>query len=763
MSKQSRRREALLYHAKPRPGKIQVVPTKNYSTQRDLSLAYSPGVAEPCLEIEKDTKNVYKYTNKGNLVAVISNGTAVLGLGNIGPEASKPVMEGKGLLFKIFADIDVFDIEIDTENIDEFVTTVKNIAPTFGGINLEDIKAPEAFEIERRLKEELDIPVMHDDQHGTAIISAAALLNALEIAGKKIEEVSIVISGAGAAAVSCTRLYKAFGAKTENIVMLDSKGVIRKDRENLSAEKAEFASHRTIDTLEEAMKNADVFVGLSIKNIVSPEMLHSMAANPIVFAMANPDPEIEYDIAVKTREDIIMATGRSDHPNQVNNVLGFPFIFRGALDVRATKINEAMKMAAVKALAELAKEPVPEQVNIAYGETKLAFGKEYIIPKPFDPRLIATIPPAVAKAAMESGVATTEIADWEKYQDELYERMGSDNKIIRLLLNRAKLDPKRIVFAEADHLDVLKAAQIVFEEGIGIPVLLGRKEIILELMEQIDFDAELEIIDPKSDEQLEKLQNYAQKLWKKRRRNGISLYAAEKLVRERNYFAGMMLSEGDVDCMISGYSRSYPTVVIPVFETVGRFEGVTKVATTNLMLTKRGPLFFSDTSINIDPTAKELAKIAQMTNYTMKMFGLQPVIAMISYANFGSSKDPYATKVREAVDLLHKSNPDMIVDGELQTDFALNPEMLQKKFPFSKLAGKKVNALIFPNLDSANSNYKLLKELNGVESIGPIMLGMKKPVHILQLGASVEEMVNMAAVAVVDAQQKEKRTREHGE
>jgi malate dehydrogenase (oxaloacetate-decarboxylating)(NADP+) len=757
MSKQSRRREALLYHAKPKPGKIQVVPTKNYSTQRDLSLAYSPGVAEPCLEIEKEKNNVYKYTNKGNLVAVISNGTAVLGLGNIGPEASKPVMEGKGLLFKIFADIDVFDIEINTENIDEFVATVKNIAPTFGGINLEDIKAPEAFEIEKRLKEELDIPVMHDDQHGTAIISAAALLNALELTDKNIANVKIVISGAGAAAVSCTRLYKAFGAKSENIVMLDSKGVIRKDREELSEEKAEFASYRKIDTLDEAMKNADVFVGLSVKDIVTPKMLESMAPNPIVFAMANPDPEIEYDLAIKTRKDIIMATGRSDHPNQVNNVLGFPFIFRGALDVRATKINEAMKMAAVKALADLAKEPVPEQVNIAYGETKLTFGKDYIIPKPFDPRLIATVPPAVAKAAMESGVATTEITDWEKYQDELYERMGSDNKIIRLLMNRAKLSPKRIVFAEADHLDVLKAAQIVFEEGIGIPVLLGRKDIILELMEQIDFDADLEIIDPKSDENADKLKYYAQKLWEKRRRNGISLYTAEKLIRERNYFAGMMLSEGDVDCMISGYARSYPSVVVPVFETVGRFEGVTKVATTNVMLTKRGPLFISDTSINIDPTAKELAKIAQMTNYTMKMFGLQPVIAMISYANFGSSKDPHASKVREAVELLHKSNPDMIVDGELQTDFALNPEMLQKKFPFSKLAGKKVNALIFPNLDSANSNYKLLKELNGVESIGPIMLGMRKPVHILQLGASVEEMVNMAAVAVVDAQQKEKR------
>jgi len=760
MSKQSRRREALLYHAKPKPGKIQVVPTKKYATQRDLSLAYSPGVAEPCLEIEKDVNNAYKYTNKGNLVAVISNGTAVLGLGNIGSEASKPVMEGKGLLFKIFADIDVFDIEVGTEDVDAFIETVKNIAPTFGGINLEDIKAPEAFEIERRLKEELDIPVMHDDQHGTAIISAAALLNALEIAKKDIKKVKIVISGAGAAAVSCTRLYKAFGAKAENIVMLDSKGVIRKDRTNLSEEKSEFATKRKIDTLDEAMKSADVFVGLSIANIVTPKMLKSMAKRPIVFAMANPDPEIDYDLACKTRDDIIMATGRSDHPNQVNNVLGFPFIFRGALDVRASKINEEMKKAAVKALAALAKEAVPEQVNIAYGETRLTFGRDYIIPKPFDPRLIATVPPAVAKAAMESGVATEDITDWDKYSDELYQRMGSDNKMIRLLLNRAKTNPKRIVFAEADHLDVIKAAQIVHEEGIGIPVLLGRKEIILELMKELEFDADLEIIDPKSDEQAEKLAHYAEKHWRNRRRSGITLYDAEGLMRSRNYFASMMLNEGDVDCMISGYSRAYPAVVRPVLETVGRFDGVNKVATTNLMLTKRGPLFLSDTSINIDPTSKELAQIAQMTNYTMKMFGLEPVIAMISYANYGSSKDPHASKVREAVALLHKSNPDMHVDGELQTDFALNPEMLQKKFPFSKLAGKKVNALIFPNLDSANSNYKLLKELNNVESIGPIMLGMKKPVHILQLGASVEEMVNMAAVAVVDAQQKEKRAKE---
>ena len=760
MSKQSKRREALLYHAKPKPGKIQVVPTKKYATQRDLSLAYSPGVAEPCLEIEKDVENVYKYTAKGNLVAVISNGTAVLGLGNIGPEASKPVMEGKGLLFKIFADIDVFDIEVGTEDVDAFIETVKNIAPTFGGINLEDIKAPEAFEIERRLRDELDIPVMHDDQHGTAIISAAALLNALEIAEKDISKVRIVISGAGAAAVSCTRLYKAFGASAANIVMLDSKGVIRKDRESLTKEKAEFATHRKIDTLDEAMKDADVFVGLSIANIVEPAMLNSMAKRPIVFAMANPDPEIEYELAIKTRDDIIMATGRSDHPNQVNNVLGFPFIFRGALDVRATKINEAMKMAAVKALADLAKEAVPEQVNIAYGETKLIFGTDYIIPKPFDPRLIATVPPAVAKAAMESGVATAPITDWDKYVDELNERMGSDNKIVRLLMNRAKTNPKRIVFAEADHLDVLKAAQIVHDEGIGIPILLGRREVIEELMEQIEYDTKVTIIDPKSDEEADHRNRYAEKHFKNRQRSGVTLFDAQSMMRQRNYFAAMMVNEGDADCMISGYSRAYPSVVRPVLETIGRFDGVSKVATTNLMLTKRGPLFISDTSINIDPTAKELAKIAQMTNYTMKMFGLDPVIAMISYANFGSSKDPHATKVRDAVQYLHRTNPDMHVDGELQTDFALNKELLQKNFPFSKLAGKKVNALIFPNLDSANSNYKLLKELNNVESIGPIMLGMRKPVHILQLGASVEEIVNMAAVAVVDAQQKEKREKE---
>ncbi|NRD24278.1 NADP-dependent malic enzyme [Winogradskyella litoriviva] len=757
MSKQSKRIEALVYHAKPTPGKIKVVPTKKYASQRDLSLAYSPGVAEPCLEIEKDVNNVYKYTAKGNLVAVISNGTAVLGLGNIGPEASKPVMEGKGLLFKIFADIDVFDIEVDTEDVDAFIETVKNIAPTFGGINLEDIKAPEAFEIERRLKEELDIPVMHDDQHGTAIISAAALINALEIAEKKIEDVKIVVSGAGAAAISCTRLYQACGASRENIVMLDSKGVIRNNRDNLTTQKAEFATHRKIDTLSDAMENADVFIGLSQPDIVTPEMLKSMSANPVVFAMANPVPEISYQLAVDTRDDIIMATGRSDHPNQVNNVLGFPFIFRGALDVRATKINEEMKMAAVKALSNLAKEPVPEQVNIAYAETRLTFGKDYIIPKPFDPRLIAEVPPAVAKAAMESGVAQEPIEDWERYKNSLLERLGSDNKLVRMILSRAKTNPKRVVFAEADQLDVLKAAQITHDEGVAFPILLGRKDAIIKLMEEIEFDADVQIIDPKSDKETKRKNRYAKAYWEKRKRQGVTLYSAQKKMRERNYFAAMMVNEGDADAVITGYSRSYPSVVKPMLELIGMADGVARVATTNVMMTQRGPMFLSDTSINIDPTAKDLAKIARMTSRVTSMFGIDPVTAMISYSNFGSSENPRADKVREAVSYLHKAYPEMIVDGELQTDFALNSKLLQDIFPFSKLAGRKVNTLIFPNLDAANITYKLMKELNNAESIGPIMMGMRKPVHILQLGASVDEIVNMAAISVIDAQEYQKK------
>jgi len=757
MSKQKNRREALVYHAKPQPGKIKVVPTKPYATQRDLALAYSPGVAEPCLEIEKDKNNAYKYTAKGNLVAVISNGTAVLGLGNIGPEASKPVMEGKGLLFKIFADIDVFDIEVDTENVDAFIQTVKNIAPTFGGINLEDIKAPEAFEIERRLKEELDIPVMHDDQHGTAIISAAALLNALELTNKKIEEVKIVVNGAGAAAVSCTRLYKSFGAKDANIVMVDSKGVIRKDRDNLTKEKLEFATDRKIDTLEEAMQNADVFVGLSIADVVTPAMLLSMAKNPIVFAMANPNPEIQYQLAIDTRKDIIMATGRSDHPNQVNNVLGFPFIFRGALDVRATAINEAMKKAAVISLAALAKEPVPEQVNIAYGKTKLTFGTDYIIPKPFDPRLIGTVPLAVAKAAMESGVAQEPIKDWEEYEEELLQRLGHDNKVVRLLHDRAKVNPKKIVFAEAEHIDVLKAAQIVYEEGIAEPILLGDEATILELKKQLEFDAEVQIVNTKIEASLEKRKQYAATYWENRRRSGVTLYQAEAKMRERNYYAAMMVLEGDADGMISGYSRAYPTVVKPVFEVIGKDTNVKKVSTVNIMITERGPLFLADTSLNIDPTATEIAETAQMTARLAETFGFNPVIALLSYANFGSSIHPNAVKIKEAVNILHKANPELVVDGEIQMDFALNKELREKKFPFSKLAGKNVNTMVFPNLESGNITYKLLKELHKADSIGPIMMGLRKPVHILQLGASVDEIVNMTAVAVIDAQEREKK------
>jgi malate dehydrogenase (oxaloacetate-decarboxylating)(NADP+) len=757
MNKNSKRREALLYHAKPTPGKIQVVPTKKYATQRDLSLAYSPGVAEPCLEIAKDVNNVYKYTAKGNLVAVITNGTAVLGLGDIGPEASKPVMEGKGLLFKIFADIDVFDIEIGTKDIEEFIQTVKNIAPTFGGINLEDIKAPESFEIERRLVEELNIPVMHDDQHGTAIISSAALLNALELADKKAEDVKLVVSGAGSAALACADLYVLLGVKIENILMFNSKGVLTKDNASLSVLQQKYAKDIKPMSLEEALVNADVFLGLSTGDIMSPQMLLGMADNPIVFAMANPDPEIDYNLAVSTRKDVIMATGRSDYPNQVNNVLGFPYIFRGALDVRATKINEAMKMAAVRALASLTKESVPEQVNVAYGATKLNFGREYIIPKPFDPRLITIVAPAVAKAAMDSGVALNPITDWKKYEDELLDRLGNDNKMVRLIANRAKMDPKRIVFAEADHLDVLKAAQIVFEEGIGFPILLGNKEIILELKEEIGFDADVPIIDPKIKEEESRRNRFATTYWSSRQRRGISLLDAQKLMRERNYFAAMMVNEGEADALVTGHSRSYPSVVKPMLQLIEKAPGASIVATTNIMMTARGPMFLSDTAININPSADDLAKIAIMTAKTAKMFGVEPVIAMISYSNFGSSTNESASKVREAVTYLHKNYPEIVIDGELQADFALNPEMLKEKFPFSKLAGKKVNTLIFPNLESANITYKLLKELNKVDSIGPIMLGMGKPVHIFQLGASVEEMVNMAAIAVIDAQEKDKK------
>jgi len=759
MCSKIKKSDALDYHESPIPGKIQVLPTKKHSTQRDLSLAYSPGVAVPCLEIAKNEDDVYKYTAKSNLVAVISNGTAVLGLGDIGPSASKPVMEGKALLFKIFADIDVFDIEVDAHDIDKFVDTVKAISPTFGGINLEDIKAPEAFEIERRLKEELDIPVMHDDQHGTAIISAAALKNALEIVKKEASKVKVVISGAGAAAVSCTRLYKKLGVKSENIVMCDSKGVIRKDRPKLTSQKEEFATKRDLHTLKEAMIDSDVLIGLSKGNVVSPEMIKSMANDPIVFAMANPDPEISYNLAIKTRKDLIMATGRSDHPNQVNNVLGFPFIFRGALDVRATKINEEMKMAAVLALAKLAKENVPEQVNITYHEKNIHFGKDYIIPKPFDVRLIYEIPPAVAKAAMDSGVARKPITDWNAYKEELEERLGTGNKLMRTITNRAKLSPKRVVFAEADHLNVLKAAQIVYEEGIAKPILLGNKVTISRLMKEILFDAKIPIIDPKSKAQEKRKNKFAEIYWKQKQRKGITLLEARKRMRDRNYFASMMVNSNQADALVTGYSRSYPIVAKPIIELIGKQKDTNKVSATNLMLTKRGPLFLSDTALNINPNAEELAEIARLTNSAMKLFGLKPVLAFVSHSNFGSSKSLSAKKIHEAVTSIHKSHPEIIIDGELQVDFALNSKMRSEKFPFSKIEGKKVNGLIYPNLESANISYKLLKELKSVESVGPLIMGLNKPVHLIQLGASVDEIVNMVSVAVVDAQDRMNSTK----
>jgi len=756
MNKKINKKDALNYHEFPTPGKIQVVPTKKHATQRDLGLAYTPGVADPCLEIEKNPEKSYNYTSKGNLVAVISNGTAVLGLGDIGPAASKPVMEGKGLLFKIFADIDVFDIEVDEKDIDKFIATVKAISPTFGGINLEDIKAPEAFEIERRLKEELDIPVMHDDQHGTAIISTAALKNALEIVKKDPADVKLVVSGAGAAAISCTRLYKKIGVRSENIIMCDSKGVIRNDRGNLTSQKAEFATAIDVNTLEEAMVGSDVFIGLSKGDIVSPEMLLTMAKDPIVFAMANPTAEIEYDLAIKTRKDIIMATGRSDNPNQVNNVLGFPFIFRGALDVRATKINEEMKMAAVHALADLAKEIVPEQVNIAYHEKNIHFGKEYIIPKPFDMRLISKVPPAVAKAAMDSGVAKKPITDWDAYVEELEERLGSGNKLLRTLTNRAKTNPKRVIFAEADHLDVLKAAQIVHEEGIAKPILLGNKGVISKLMKEIQFDADIPIIDPLSKKEEIRRNEFAEVYWSRKQRKGITKLEARKRMRNRNYFASMMVNNNMADALVTGYSSSYPIVAKPIIELIGKQKGINKVSATNLMLTDRGPLFLSDTALNIDPTAEELVEISRLTYSTMKMFGLNPILAFVSHSNFGSSKSNSAKKILKAANMIHESHPHIEIDGELQVDFALNTKMRSEKFPFSKIEGKKVNGLIYPNLEAANISYKLLKELNKTDSIGPLIMGLEKSVHLLQLRASVDEIVNMVSVAVVDAQWKSK-------
>ena len=753
MDKSRERRESLVYHAKPKPGKIEVVPTKKYNSQRDLALAYSPGVAIPCQEIESDKDNTYKYTNKGNLVAVITNGTAVLGLGDIGPEASKPVMEGKALLFKIFADIDVFDIEINEKDPKKFVEIVKSLSPTFGGINLEDIKAPEAFQIEKDLIKGLDIPVMHDDQHGTAMISCAALINAIDLVNKKIKSVKLVMSGAGSSAIASAKLYISFGLKRENIIMVDSKGVINNKRTDLNDEKKFFVTKRNINTLEDAMIDSDVFIGLSTGDILTSKMLKTMAKDPIVFAMSNPNPEINYDLAMSARKDLIMATGRSDFPNQVNNVLGFPFIFRGALDVRATKINEEMKKAAVIALANLAKKPVPEQVNIAYGETKrLIFGKDYIIPKPFDPRLITEVPPAVAKAAMDSGVAREPIEDWDRYVQTLDSRIGNNTKLIRLIHRRAKSKLKKLIFSESDQLDVLKAAQICKEDGIVEPILMGRKKTIKKLMKSIDFNDKVIIIDPKDKSQTKTISKYARVLFENLKRKGKTQKDVKQMLRDRIYFGSMMVLSGDADSMLAGYSRSYPSAFIPILNTIGKTRGIKRVSATNLMLTKQGPLFLSDTSLNINPNAEQLAKIAINTAKTVKMFGIEPVIGILSFSNFGSSDSEEAGKISFAIKLLHNNNPDLIVDGPIQSDFALNKEMLKSRFPFSNLNGRKVNTLIFPNLDSANISYKIIKELDDAISIGPILIGLNRPVHILQLGASVEEIVNMAAISAIDSQ-----------
>ena len=751
MSKDKLNQEALDYHSQGRPGKIEVIPSKPYSSQRDLSLAYSPGVADPCLAIAANPEDVYKYTAKGNLVAVISNGTAVLGLGNIGPEASKPVMEGKGLLFKIFADIDVFDIEVNETDVEKFVAVVKAIAPTFGGINLEDIKAPECFEIERLLKEQLTIPIMHDDQHGTAIISGAALLNALELTHKKIEDVVIVVSGAGASAISCAKLYISLGAKKENIIMLDSTGVLHVDRKDLDENKKFFASKRNVHTLEEAFKGADVFLGLSKGNIVSKEMIKSMAAKAIVFALANPDPEISYPEAISAREDIIIATGRSDYPNQVNNVLGFPFIFRGALDVRATQINEAMKLAAVRAIADLAKEPVPEIVNLAYNKKNITFGTDYIIPKPLDPRLITTVAPAVAKAAMDSGVAQSPITNWPNYVEDLRKRLGLDNKLIRVVTSKAKQNPQRIVFTEADTYKILKAAQIVRDEGIAKPILLGNREKIEALILENNLDlGDTPIIDPRREE--EKRHHFGELFFRKRKRRGFTLYEARKIMNERNYYGAMMVEVGEADAMISGLTRKYGDTIRPALQIIGTQDDVKKVAGMYIMVTKKGPVFFADTTVNVNPTAEDLAEITVLTAWAVQQFNIKPRIALLSFSNFGSSNDPAAQKVRDAVAILHQKYPGMMVDGELQANFALNPALLSDNFPFCEFAGEGANTLIFPNLEAGNIAYKLLQEMGAAEAIGPILLGMKKPVHVLQLGSSVREIVNMVTIAVVDAQ-----------
>jgi len=758
MSNINRKKDALNYHAMGRPGKIAVVPTKPHSTQRDLTLAYSPGVAEPCLAIAENSEDAYKYTAKGNLVAVISNGTAVLGLGDIGAQAGKPVMEGKGLLFKIFADIDVFDIELDTKNVDEFVNIVKALEPTFGGVNLEDIKAPECFEIERRLKAEMNIPVMHDDQHGTAIISGAAVINACELLGKNIADVKIVVNGAGAAAISCTAMYVAVGARKENIVMLDSKGVIRKDRDNLDATKTEWATDRDIHTLADAVKDSDVFIGLSKADVLTPDMLNTMAENPIVLAMANPNPEIDYELALATRKDIIMGTGRSDYPNQVNNVLGFPYIFRGALDVRATAINEAMKIAAVRAIAELAKQNVPEEVNIAYNQSNIRFGRDYVIPKPTDPRLITEVSIAVAKAAVESGVARKTIEDWDAYREELHKRLGKDDRLIRNLAAKAKTNPKRVVFAEADNTKTLRAAQIVKEEGIAKPILLGNKEKIQSIIKEYGFELDgVEIIDPQAETKTARFEKYVDHLYAKRQRRGINKLDSRKLMTNRNYFAASMVEFGEADTLISGLTRNYASTIRPALQVIGAKPG-SRVAGMYIMMTKKGPLFFGDTTVNENPNAQELADITVLLDSAVKRFNIKPRIAMLSYSNFGSNEGSISDKVRGAVKILHGEHPEIVVDGEIQANFALNSEMLAANFPFSTLNGEAANTLVFPNLESGNIAYKLLQEVGDAEAVGPILLGMNKPVHVLQLDSSVREIVNMVTIAVVDAIEHEKAT-----
>ena len=750
-----RREQALEYHASGRPGKIEVVPTKEAKTQKDLSLAYSPGVAIPCTEIKNNPSDVYKYTAKGNLVGVITNGTAVLGLGNIGPLASKPVMEGKAVLFKIFADIDVFDIEINETDPDKFIEIVKALEPTFGGINLEDIKAPECFYIEQQLREKMNIPVMHDDQHGTAIISSAALLNALELQKKKIDKAKFVVNGAGAAAMACIKLYVALGASYENFILFDKDGVLHQGRTDLGVDRKPFAIKSDNITLAQAMKTADVFLGLSVGNVVTPEMVLSMPKNPIVFALANPDPEIDYEAATAVRKDIIMATGRSDFPNQVNNVLGFPYIFRGALDVRAKSINEAMKLAAVKALAELAKSAVPDLVNMAYNQQSLSFGSEYIIPKPLDPRLLSTLAPAVAKAAVASGVAQQIITNWEEYEVQLNKRLGLDNQLMRIISNKARRDPKRLVFSDAENIKILKAASIIYDDGIAYPILLGNETRIKNIAAENNIDiTDLPIIDIRSDEMEAKREFFGSILFQKRQRKGINKYESLKLMRTQNYFGAMMVETGEADAMLSGLTRNYAEGIRPAVQIIGTEEGVKKIAGMYLLLTKKGPLFLADTTVNIKPTAEEIADITLMVAKEVRNFNIEPRIAMLSYSNFGSSDTEEAKMMAEATKIVKQRNPSLIVDGEMQGMLAFNKDILKENYPFSELVDVDVNVLIFPNLTAGNVAYHLLKEIGGVDIIGPILLGLKKPVNVLQLGSGVRNIINMATVAVVDAQLK---------